>query len=58
MLTSSVAHTFDAVSKNDWIETYNAAKGCIAVYVVRGKLAGETAYERKTFATDPPDELR
>jgi hypothetical protein len=58
MLTSSVAYKFDAVPNNDWVETYNAAKGCIAVYVVRGKLTGETDYERKTFATDPPDELR
>jgi hypothetical protein len=58
MLTSSVAYKFDAVPNNYWAETYNAAKGCIAVYVVRGKLAGETDYKRNTFATDPPDELR
>lgn len=43
---------------NEWANTYNAAKGCIAIYVGRGKLTGETDGERKRFPTDPPDELR
>jgi hypothetical protein len=43
---------------NDWADTYNAAKGCIAVYVVRGKFTGVTDLERKQFSTDPPKTLQ
>jgi len=57
-LTSNSAHEYDAVPNNDWAETYNAAKGCIAVYVVRGYLTRRTDYERKQLPTDPPEALR
>jgi hypothetical protein len=58
MLTSIVAYEFDAVPNNGWVTTRNAAKGCITIYVLRGKLTGATDFERNTFATDPPDDLR
>lgn len=54
----NAAYPSEQVCSDWWKESYNAEKGCITVFIVRGKLCQETDEERKTYETDPPEHFR
>lgn len=53
-----LAFDLRSIPDDGWADSFNAAKGCIAIYVVRGNLIGEVEDERETYLTDPPASLK
>jgi len=58
VLTPFTVYAAEQVHEDWWQESFNADEGCITVFVVRGKLDGETDTEREKYATDPPEVYR
>lgn len=57
-LINFAAYEPDQVHEDWWQESFSADQGCIAIFLVRGKLDGKTNAEREKYPTDPPESYR